>query len=51
MREGNKFFPATLVEKCGVVLDDAPFMAAELHVGEGDAGRELRFRTNVGEWV
>jgi hypothetical protein len=26
-------------------------MAVELHAGEGDAGRELRLRTNVDEWV
>jgi hypothetical protein len=41
----------TPVEKCSIVPDGAPFMAVELHVGETDAGRELRFRINVGEWV
>jgi hypothetical protein len=50
-REGDKFFLVTPVEKCGIVVDDAPFMAVELNVGEGGAGRELYFRTNVDEWV
>jgi uncharacterized protein len=50
-REGDKFFLVTPVEKCGIVVDDTPFMAVELHVAEGDAGRELRFRTNLDEWV
>ena len=50
-REGDKFFLVTPVEKCGIVVDDAPFMAVELNMGEGGAGRELYFRTNVGEWV
>jgi uncharacterized protein len=50
-REGDKFYLVTPVEKCGIVVDDAPFMAVELQAGEGDAGRELRFRTNVDDWV
>jgi hypothetical protein len=50
-REGDKFFLVTPVEKCGIVVDDAPFTAVELQVGEGEAGRELRFRTNVDDWV
>jgi hypothetical protein len=50
-REGDKFYLVTPVEKCGIVVDDVPFMAVELHVQEGDAGRELRLRTNVGDWL
>jgi hypothetical protein len=50
-REGDKFFLVTPAEKCGIVVDDAPFMVVELAVGDGDAGRELRFRTNVDDWV
>ncbi len=50
-REGDKFYLVTPVEKCGITVDDAPFMAVELQVGEGDAGQELRFRTNVDDWI
>lgn len=50
-REGDKFFLVTPVEKCGIAVDDAPFMAVELNMGTGRAGRELYFRTNVDEWV
>jgi uncharacterized protein len=28
-REGDKYFLVTPVEKCGVQVDDAPFLAAE----------------------
>jgi hypothetical protein len=55
-REGDRYFLVTPVEKCGITVDEAPFMAVELAVQEGDAaaqsaGRLLRFRTNVDDWV
>ena len=56
-REGERYFLVTPVEKCGITVDEAPFMAVELAVHEGDAaaesgsGRILRFRTNVDDWV
>jgi hypothetical protein len=50
-REGDKFFLVTPVEKCGIVVEDAPFMAVELQIEEGSAGRALHFRTNVDDWV
>jgi len=50
-REGDKYFLVTPVEKCGIVVDDAPFMAVELDVKESSAGRVLNFRTNVDDWV
>jgi uncharacterized protein len=50
-REGDKFFLVTPVEKCGIVVEDAPFMAVELQAGDGGGGPELRFRTNVDDWV
>jgi uncharacterized protein len=50
-REGDKFFLVTPAEKCGIVVEDAPFMAVELALGTGDAGRQLHFRTNVDDWV
>jgi len=56
-REGDRYFLVTPVEKCGITVDDAPFMAVELAVEDADATAEsgsrrfLRFRTNVDDWV
>ena len=55
-REGDKYFLVTPVEKCGITVDDAPFLAVELEVeqgdhGQGDRKQVLRFRTNVDDWV
>jgi hypothetical protein len=50
-REGDKYFLVTPVEKCGIAVDDAPFLAVELKVEQGAGGRVLRFRTNVDDWV
>ena len=50
-REGERYFLVTPVEKCGIVVDDAPFMAVELQIEGRGAGRQLRFRTNVDNWV
>jgi uncharacterized protein len=56
-READRYYLVTPVEKCGIVVDDAPFLAVELHVDR--RGREelhacrqtLRLRTNVDDWV
>lgn len=50
-REGDQYFLVTPVEKCGIVVDDAPFLAVELAGEETPAGRVLHFRTNVDDWV
>jgi hypothetical protein len=58
-REGDRYFLVTPVEKCGITVDEAPFLAVELAVEAPDAGAEsggrhsrlLRFRTNVDDWV
>jgi hypothetical protein len=50
-REGEKYFLVTPVEKCGIVVDDAPFMAVELRIDDSATTRQLRFRTNVDDWV
>jgi len=50
-REDGKYFLVTPVEKCGIVVDDAPFMAVEMKVEQGAQGRVLNFRTNVDDWV
>jgi hypothetical protein len=46
-REGDKHFLVTPVEKVGIAVDDAPFVAVEMKI-EGDV---LNFRTNVDDWV
>jgi hypothetical protein len=50
-REEGKHFLVTPVEKVGIRVDDAPFLAVEM-LKETDGGdRRLRFRTNVDDWV
>src|SRR6476646_4750094 len=50
-REDDKYFLVTPVEKCGITVDDAPFLAVELKIEQGDQGCVLNFRTNVDDWV
>jgi hypothetical protein len=50
-REDGKHFLVTPVEKVGIRVDDAPFMAVEMQKEADDRGRLLRFRTNVDDWV
>ncbi len=48
-REGDEYFLVTPVEKVGIQVDDAPFLATDFEVsGEGEA-QELTFRTHVGD--
>ena len=58
-REGDNYFLVTPVEKCGITVDEAPFLAVELKLEDVDVAaapaangnRVLRFRTNVDDWV
>src|SRR5437868_15102125 len=51
-REDGKHFLVTPVEKVGIRVDDAPFLAVEMQNEKGErGGRLLRFRTNVDDWV
>ncbi|HEY6753114.1 MAG TPA: DUF1285 domain-containing protein [Pseudolabrys sp.] len=50
-REGDKYFLVTPVEKVGIVVDDAPFLAVEMKASVAEAGPILEFRTNVDDWV
>src|SRR5947209_18905071 len=50
-REGEKYFLVTPVEICGIVVEDAPFIAVELKVCEDGRGQVLHFRTNVDDWI
>ena len=48
-RDGDDYFLITPVEKVGIKVDDAPFVAVTLEVeGQGE-GQLLRFTTNVEE--
>ena len=50
-REGDDYFLVTPVEKCGIRVDDAPFLAVEMKRESGRSGQVLEFRTNVDDWV
>jgi uncharacterized protein len=51
-REGDKHFLVTPVEKVGIRVDDAPFLAVEMQkLSDKDGALLLRFRTNVDDWV
>ena len=50
-READRYFLVTPVEKCGITVDDAPFLAVEMRVEDAGPHRVLQFRTNVDDWV
>src|SRR4029078_13223754 len=43
-REGDKYLLVTPVEKCGITVDDAPFLAVELRAEQAERGQLLHFR-------
>ena len=49
--EDGKHFLVTPVEKVGITVDDAPFLAVEMLREQDSRGAVLRFRTNVDDWV
>jgi uncharacterized protein len=50
-REANKYFLVTPVEKVGIAVEDAPFLAVQMQTQDQTGDRVLRFRTNVDDWV
>lgn len=50
-REGDRYYLVTPVEKCGIAVEDAPFLAIDVASEANPAGTALRFRTNVGDEV
>lgn len=50
-REGEKYFLVTPVEKVGIVVEDAPFLAVEMQREAAGSAQRLSFRTNVDDWV
>ncbi|WP_457090239.1 DUF1285 domain-containing protein [Microvirga sp. P5_D2] len=50
-KDPERYVLVTPVERVGIVVDDAPFLAVEMAVeGEGDK-RQIAFRTNVNDLV
>lgn len=50
-REEGKFFLVTPVEKVGITVDDAPFVAVDFTATGSGRAQSLRFLTNVGDEV
>lgn len=50
-RDPDRHVLVTPVEKVHVEVEDAPFLAVEMQVRQGDDGPELHFRTNVDDMV
>lgn len=50
-REGEDFFLVTPVEKVGITVDEAPFVAVDFSVTGVGEGQQLQFRTHVGDTV
>jgi len=50
-KDGDRYVLVTPVEKVGIRVDDAPFLAVEMWVGEKDGEPALTFRTNVEDVV
>ncbi|VVT13778.1 Proteophosphoglycan [Roseovarius sp. EC-HK134] len=50
-RDGDDYFLVTPVEKVGITVDDAPFVAVDFEAEGRGAAQTLRFETNVGDHV
>jgi hypothetical protein len=50
-RDDDRYVLVTPVERVGIRVDDAPFLAVEMIVEERQGGRRLTFRTNVEDFV
>lgn len=50
-KDPERYVLVTPVERVGIEVEDAPFLAVEMAVEETAGGRSLRFRTNVDDWV
>jgi uncharacterized protein len=50
-REGERYFLVTPVEKLGIEVEDAPFLAIAMRREAAPEGAQLHFTTNVGDEV
>ncbi|MCR8722787.1 DUF1285 domain-containing protein [Frigidibacter sp. ROC022] len=48
-REGDSYFLVTPVEKVGITVDDAPFVAVDFSASGDGCDQSLTFTTNVGD--
>lgn len=48
-REGDKYFLVTPVEKVGITVDDAPFVAVDFEAAGAGTDQMLTFSTHVGD--
>ena len=50
-KDGDNYFLVTPVEKVGIRVDDAPFVAVDFEVEGSETSMSLTFETNVGDFV
>ena len=50
-RDVDRYVLVTPVERVGIRVDDAPFVAVEMRVENPGPNQVLRFRTNVDDWT
>lgn len=50
-KDSDGYVLVTPVEKVGIKVEDAPFLAVEMIVARPKPAQVLRFLTNVGDWV
>lgn len=50
-REGGRYYLVTPVEKVGITVDDAPFVAVDVEASGQGAAQRLTFTTHVGDRV
>jgi len=50
-RDGEEYFLVTPVEKVGITVDDAPFVAVDFEATGAGPDQNLTFETNVGDHV
>ena len=50
-KDPERYVLVTPVERVGIFVEDAPFLAVEMRRSEGPEGQILAFRTNVEDWV
>lgn len=48
-KDGNSYFLVTPVEKVGITVDDAPFVAIDFDAAGAGEAQKLRFETHVGD--
>lgn len=50
-KDGDDFFLVTPVEKVGITVDDAPFVAVDFEIQNPGPEQIIRFETNVGDFA